>query len=37
MNVDVLSSFIVVVDSVDCVSELSNGNLVVVSAVVDFE
>jgi hypothetical protein len=37
MNVDVLSSFIVVVDSVDCVSELSNGKLVVVSSVVDFE
>ncbi len=37
MNTDVLSLFIVVVDSVDGVSELLNGNLLVVSAVVDFE
>ncbi len=37
MNVEILSLFIVVVDSVDCVSELLNGNWVVVSAVVDFE
>jgi hypothetical protein len=37
MNTDVLSLFIVVVDSVDSVSELSNGNLLVVSSVVDFE
>ncbi len=37
MNVEILSLFIVVVDTVDCVSELSNANLVVVSAVVDFE
>ncbi len=37
MNTDVRSSFILVVDSVDCVSEPSNGNLVVVSSVVDFE
>jgi len=37
MNTDVLSLFIVVVDSVDGVSELLNGNLLVVPAVVDFE